>query len=70
MKYPEFYCMKDCIVHMQGMIKFNKDIQEVVKSLIPNSSLDVNNYISISAIWYTLTKMYSCFEGCYELAGA
>ena len=69
MKYAEFYCMKDCIVLMQGLIKFNKDLQEVVKSLMPNSFLDVNNYISISAIGYALTKMYGCFEGCYELAG-
>ena len=69
MKYAEFYCMKDCIVLMQGLIKFNKDLQEVVKSLMPNSFLDVNNYISISAIGYALTKMYGCFEGCYELSG-
>ena len=69
MKYAEFYCMKDCIVLMQGMIKFNKDLQEVVASLMSNSSLDVNNYISISAIGYALARKYNCFEGCYELAG-
>ena len=45
MKYAEFYCMKDCIVLMQGMIKFNQDLQQVVQTLIPNSTLDVNDYI-------------------------
>ena len=65
--------MKDCIVLMQGMFKFNKDLQEVVRSLmercsrdqrsLPNSTLDVNDYISISAIGYALTKMYGCFDG-------
>ena len=69
MKYAEFYCMKDCIVLMQGMIKFNQDLQQVVRSLMPDSTLDVNDYISISAIGYALTKMYGCFDGCYELAG-
>ena len=69
MKYAEFYCMKDCLVLAQGMIKFNNDLQEVVSSLMPTSSLDINNYISISAIGYALAKGYGCFEGCYELSG-
>ena len=69
MKYAEFYCMKDCLVLMQGMIKFNTDLQKVVKSITPDQSMDINNYISISATGYALAKMYGCYEGCYELAG-
>ena len=69
MKYAQFYCMKDCIVLMQGMQKFNQDLQDVIKSLIHDKTIDINNYISISAIGYAITKMYGCFNGCYELAG-
>ena len=69
MKYAQFYCMKDCIVLMQGMKKFNEDLKQVIKLILHDRTFDVHNYISISAIGYAITKMYGCFDGCYELAG-
>ena len=68
MKYAEFYCMKDCIVLMKGMMKFNEDLQAVYKST--NTELpDATSFVSISAIGYAFARAYGCFEGCYELSG-
>ena len=69
MKYAQFYCMNDCIVLMQGMRKFNEDLQEVIKLILHERTLDVHNHISISAICYAITKMYGCFTFLISLSG-
>ena len=68
MKYAEFYCLKDCIVLMQGLNKFNDDLRKVYESLgvkLP----DISTFVSISAIGYAFAKAYGCFDGCCELSG-
>ena len=70
LKYASFYCMKDCIVLMQGLEKFNNDLEEVFKhSSQTTIKINVHNFISISAIGYDFAKQYGCFNDCYELAG-
>lgn len=68
MKYAEFYCLKDCIVLMQGMDKFSQQLAKVYKDAgtkVP----DLHNFVSISAVGYAFCKAYGCLEGCYEVAG-
>ena len=62
--------MKDCIVLMQGLEKFNNDLKEVFKhSTQTTIKINVHNFISISAIGYDFARQYGCFNDCYELAG-
>lgn len=68
MKYAEFYCVKDCIVLMQGMEKFKQQLNEVFKEA-GTSVPDLHNFVSISAIGYAFCKAYGCLDGCYEIAG-
>lgn len=68
MKYAEFYCLKDCVVLMKGIEKFDQDLKEVF-SETNTEMLNVHNFISISSIGYHFAHKYGCFDGCYELSG-
>ena len=68
MLYAEFYCLKDCIVLMQGMDKFSQQLAQVYQDAgtkVP----DLHNFVSISAVGYAFCKAYGCLDGCYEIAG-
>ena len=67
MKYAIFYCKKDCIVLMKGMMKFDKDLGAVFSTTKTNM-LSVHNYLSISAIGYNFAEKYGCFDGCCLLS--
>ena len=66
--YAEFYCVKDCIVLMRGMEKFDEDLAKIFAT---NNKkwIGVESYLSISAIGYDFTIKYGCLEGVYALAG-
>ena len=68
MRYAYFYCMKDCVVLMNGMDRFNKDLAEVFKQS-NKAFLGIDQYISISAVGYDFAKIYGCFNECYKLSG-
>ncbi|KAK8898932.1 hypothetical protein M9Y10_001224 [Tritrichomonas musculus] len=68
MKYAYFYCMKDCVVLMEGMDKFNNDLNEVFKET-KKEFLGIHQFISISALGYDFARIYGCFNGCYKLSG-
>ena len=68
MKYATFYCMKDCVVLMDGMNKFNDDISKVFdQSNTP--FIGIHQFLSISAVGYDFARIYGCFDGCYRLSG-
>ena len=68
MRYAYFYCMKDCVVLMNGMNRFNKDLAEVFKTS-GKTFLGIDQYISISAVGYDFARSYGCFNECYKLSG-
>ena len=68
MKYAQYYCVMDCLVLKQGIEKFDNDLRSVFidyECQYPG----IYNYLSISAVGYSLAKLYGCFDGCYELSG-
>ena len=68
MKYAYFYCMKDCVVLLDGMDKFNNDLNEVFKET-KKEFLGIHQFISISAVGYDFARIYGCFNGCCKLSG-
>jgi hypothetical protein len=66
--YAKFYCMKDCIVLMQGLEKFSNDLAEIYKECKTDMPA-LSNFVSISAVGYAFALSFGCFDGCYELAG-
>ena len=68
MKYAEYYCMRDCLVLMKGMMKFDDDIDEVFRQN-DHRFLGINQFVSISAIGYDFARIYGCFNECYKLSG-
>jgi DNA polymerase elongation subunit (family B) len=68
MRYAEYYCITDCIVLGQGIIKFKNDLKQIFSD--NDSKMPcIHNFLSISAIGYQFTIAYGCLEGCYELSG-
>ena len=68
MQYAEFYCLRDCLVLMLGMRKFDNDLMQVFASN-DREWIGLQSYLSISAIGYDFACKYGCMEGCYEIAG-
>jgi hypothetical protein len=68
MKYCKFYCMTDCIVLMEGLERFDADLQAVFDDNGVNM-FHLSQYLSISSIGYALIKAYGCLDGVYELSG-
>ena len=68
MEYAEYYCSQDCVVLMEGLLAFDRDLGQVFAAN-GKRFIGVNNYISVSAIGYHFAVLYGCLEGCYLLAG-
>jgi DNA polymerase elongation subunit (family B) len=68
MKYAEFYCKTDCVVLAQGLITFNRDLNQIFKEnevYMPS----INHFLSISAVGYQFAIAYGCLKDCYALSG-
>ena len=68
MEYAEYYCAQDCVVLMQGLLAFDRDLKQLFADN-NEQFIGVNNYVSVSAIGYHFAVIYGCLEGCYLLAG-
>jgi hypothetical protein len=68
MKYAEFYCLKDCIVLMQGLRTFNTDLRKVFNDS-ETKMPSIHQFLSISSIGYAFAKAYGCMDDVYEVSG-
>ena len=67
MKYAQFYGEKDRTTLMEGVRKFDRNLNEVFKNA-NNKFPGINQYISISAICYDIARI-SYTKYCFKLSG-
>lgn len=61
--YSKYYCMRDCEVLRDGVMKFREQLREV-------TGLDCADYMTLPSIAYNYLIKEGVFAGCYNLAGA
>ena len=68
LEYAYFYCIRDCVVLMDGMNQFDKDLKHIFTES-KHSFPGIHQYLSISSVGYDFARIYGCFNGCYRLSG-
>lgn len=59
--YSQHYCILDCDVLRQGVLKFREQLKEV-------TGLDCCNYLTLPSIAYNYLISRNVFDGCYDIS--
>ena len=71
MKYSRFYCMKDVQLLKEGLLKFEQNINDIIKSFdaTKDMTFKISDYITISSVGYDLCLRCGCLDDVYEYSG-